>query len=319
MPEVGQLKPCPAGSETIDRFLASLAAEKGYSAHTCRAYRADLASFARIVCAAEGAEDLPVRGVPRQFDPRRVDALTIRGYLASLYRKNSKATMARKLSAVRSYFRFLMRQGLVADNPAETIMTPRQEKKIPHYLTVDDVFRLLDRIQEDSLLGLRNRAIFETLYTAGTRVSELAGLDTGTVDLDQRLIRVHGKGNKERLLPIGAKAAAAIRAYRDRLQAESGIAPDAAGPLFLNRSNGRLTPRSIARILDRLVRQCGLLVPVSPHTLRHSFATHLLDAGADLRTVQELLGHESLSTTQKYTHVSIDRLMETYDKAHPRR
>jgi integrase/recombinase XerC len=319
MLEAGELKSCPTGFQTIDRFLASLAAEKGYSAHTCRAYRADLVAFARIVYAAEGTEDLPAQGVPEGFDPQRVDALAIRGYLANLYRKNSKATMARKLSAVRSYYRFLLRQGWVDNNPADTVMTPKQEKKIPHYLTVDDVFRLLDRIQEDSLLGLRNRAIFETLYTAGTRVSELAGLDTTTINLAESIIRVHGKGNKERILPIGVKAVAAIRAYRERLHAETGIAPDAIGPLFLNRNNGRLTPRSIARVLDRLVRQCGLLVPASPHTLRHSFATHLLDAGADLRTVQELLGHESLSTTQKYTHVSIDRLMETYDKAHPRR
>ncbi len=307
------------GSETIERFLTALAVEKGYSAHTCRAYRADLEAFARIATAAEPGAEKPAQGIPERFDPRRVDNLTVRGYLATLYRKNSKATIARKLSAVRSYFRYLLRQGLVEDNPAEAVLTPKQEKKIPHYLTVDDVFRLLDQVQEDTLLGRRNRAIFETLYTAGTRVSELAGLDTTDVNLDEGIIRVHGKGNKERVLPIGGKAAAAIRAYRDRLYRETGVAPDAGGALFLNRRKGRLTARSIARILDKLVRQCGLLVPVSPHTLRHTFATHLLDAGADLRTVQELLGHESLSTTQKYTHVSIDRLLETYDKAHPRR
>ncbi len=313
------MKSCATGSQTIEQFLTSLDVEKGYSAHTCRAYRTDLVAFTRIVAAAATSDALAAKGVPDQFDPRGVDSLAIRGYLAVLYRRNSKATIARKLSAVRSYFKFLQRQGMVKINPAETVLTPKQEKKIPHYLTVDDVFRLLDQIQEDSLLGLRNRAIFETLYTAGTRVSELAGLDTTVVDLDEGIIRVHGKGNKERILPIGATAAMAIRHYRERLWTETGIAPDADGPLFLNRNRGRLTTRSIARILDRMVRQCGLLVPVSPHTLRHSFATHLLDAGADLRTVQELLGHESLSTTQKYTHVSIDRLMETYDKAHPRR
>ncbi len=313
------MKPSATGHQTIDRFLTSLAVEKGYSAHTCRAYRTDLQAFARFVAPEDNADASERRGVPEQFDPRKVDGLTIRGYLADLYRRNSKATIARKLSAVRSYFRFLQRQGLRSDNPAETVLTPKQDKKIPHYLTVDEVFRLLDRVQEDSLLSLRNRAIFETLYTAGTRVSELAGLDTRDVQLDERIIRVRGKGNKERLLPIGGKAVQAIRAYRERLESETGIAPDADGALFRNHRQGRLTPRSIARILDKLVRQCGLLVPVSPHTLRHTFATHLLDAGADLRTVQELLGHESLSTTQKYTHVSIDRLMETYDKAHPRR
>ncbi|MDJ0884484.1 MAG: tyrosine recombinase XerC [Desulfobacterales bacterium] len=310
---------CATGSHTIEQFLTSLAVEKGYSIHTCRAYRADLVAFARIVAAAQTNDALPAKGVPDHFDPRCVDSLAIRGFLAVLYRSNSKATIARKLSAVRSYFRFLQRQGVVEHNPAETVLTPKQEKKIPHYLTVDDVFRLLDQVQEDSLLGQRNRAIFETLYSAGTRVSELAGLDTTDVNLDTGIIRVRGKGNKERVLPIGEKAVAAIRAYRNRLYEATGVGPTAGGALFLNQRQGRLTPRSIARILDRLVRQCGLLVPVSPHTLRHTFATHLLDAGADLRTVQELLGHESLSTTQKYTHVSIDRLMETYDKAHPRR
>ncbi len=313
------MKSCATGSATIDRFLTSLAVEKGYSANTCRAYRTDLEAFARVVSAPETDTAATAGGIPAQFDPRRVDSLAIRGYLAILYRKNSKATIARKLSAVRSYFRYLLRQGVVDINPAETVQTPKQEKKIPHYLTVDDVFRLLDQVQEDSLWGWRNRAIIETLYTAGTRVSELAGLDTTDVDLEGGIIRVHGKGNKERILPIGAKAVTAIRKYRDRLERETGITPKAGGALFINQRKGRLTPRSIARILDRLVRQCGLLVPVSPHTLRHSFATHLLDAGADLRTVQELLGHESLSTTQKYTQVSIDRLMETYDKAHPRR
>ncbi len=313
------MKPRATGPETIDRFLTALAVEKGYSANTCRAYRADLVAFARFVFPEKTAAASEERVVPDRFDPRQVDSLVIRGYLADLYRRNSKATIARKLSAVRSYFRFLQRLGLRSDNPAEAVMTPKQEKKIPHYLTVDDVFRLLDQVQEDSLLGLRNRAIFETLYTAGTRVSELAGLNTRDVDLKAGIIRVRGKGNKERVLPVGDKAVQAISAYRDRLQHEAGIAPDADGALFRNHRQGRLTPRSIARILDKLVRQCGLLVPVSPHTLRHTFATHLLDAGADLRTVQELLGHESLSTTQKYTHVSIDRLMETYDKAHPRR
>ena len=291
---------CATGSHTIEQFLTSLAVEKGYSIHTCRAYRADLVAFARIVAAAQTNDALPAMGVPDHFDPRCVDSLAIRGFLAVLYRSNSKATIARKLSAVRSYFRFLQRQGVVKHNPAETVLTPKQ-------------------VQEDSLLGQRNRAIFETLYSAGTRVSELAGLDTTDVNLDTGIIRVRGKGNKERVLPIGEKAVAAIRAYRNRLYEATGVGPTAGGALFLNQRQGRLTPRSIARILDRLVRQCGLLVPVSPHTLRHTFATHLLDAGADLRTVQELLGHESLSTTQKYTHVSIDRLMETYDKAHPRR
>jgi integrase/recombinase XerC len=259
------------------------------------------------------------RPIDVRFDPRLVDALTIREYLADLYKKNRKSTIARKLSAVRSFFRFLMRQGLIESNPAEGVLTPKQEKKIPSYLTVDDMFRLLDAVPDDRLFDLRNRAIFETLYATGVRISELAGLNTIDVDLDEKLIKVSGKGNKERIVPLGDKAVQAIRAYRMRLYQESGIPWEDSGPLFLNKFKGRLTPRSMARCLDQLVRSCGMLVSVSPHTLRHTFATHMLNAGADLRAVQELLGHESLSTTQKYTHVNIDRLMEVYDQAHPRK
>jgi integrase/recombinase XerC len=181
------------------------------------------------------------------------------------------------------------------------------------------MFRLLDSIHSNSILDLRNRAIFETLYSCGIRVSELVGLNTGDVDFGQALIRVFGKGGKERIVPIGKKALGAILNYRQKLKGERKISSKLDGPLFLNKNTGRLTARSVARILDKLVTACGLLTPVSPHTLRHTFATHMLDAGADLRAVQELLGHMSLSTTQKYTHVSIDRLMETYDKAHPRK
>lgn len=292
-------------------FLESLSAEKGYSANTIRAYRHDLKEFAGIVA---GGDEAAAR-----FDPREVDVLAVRGYLAALYRKNRKATIARKLSAVRSFFRFLVRQGMLEANPAEAVQTPKQAKKIPACLTVDDMFRLLDAIPAETVFDLRNRAIFETLYTAGVRISELAGLDTIHVDLEGLTIKVAGKGNKERMVPIGTKAARAIRDYREKLYQETGIAPDQAGALFLNKFKRRLSVRSMARCLDQLVRSCGMMVPVSPHTLRHTFATHMLNAGADLRAVQELLGHESLSTTQKYTHVSIDRLMEVYDKAHPRK
>ncbi len=302
----------------VTTFLESLSAEKGYSAHTIRAYRNDLLEFAGLVT-DEGEKTDDGRPTAARFDPRQVDNLAIRGYLTVLYRKNSKATIARKLSAIRSFFRFLMRQGVIATNPAEGVLTPKQEKKIPSHLTVDDMFRLLDAVPDERLYDLRNRAIFETLYATGVRISELAGLDTIDVDLHAKRIRVHGKGNKERMALLGEKAARAIRTYRERLYQETGIAPEHGGPLFLNKFKGRLTTRSMARCLDQLVRSCGMRVPVSPHTLRHSFATHMLNAGADLRAVQELLGHESLSTTQKYTHVSIDRLMEAYDKAHPRK
>ena len=181
------------------------------------------------------------------------------------------------------------------------------------------MFRLLDGIDTSTLLGLRNRSIFETLYSSGIRVSELAGLNLGDIDFNQGLIRVKGKGNKERIVPVGNRAMSAIKDYRQRIYQESGAAGSDSGALFLNNRHSRLSTRSIARILNKLAADFGLPVPVSPHALRHSFATHMLDAGADLRVIQELLGHKSLSTTQKYTHVSIDRLMETYDKAHPRR
>ena len=286
--------------------------------HTIRAYRNDLYEFAALVTERD-QDGMAKRPIDVRFDPRLVDALTIREYLADLYQKNRKSTIARKLSAVRSFFRFLMRQGLIESNPAEGVLTPKQEKKIPSYLTVDDMFRLLDAVPDDRLFDLRNRAIFETLYATGVRISELAGLNTIDVDLDEKLIKVSGKGNKERIVPLGDKAVQAIRAYRMRLYQESGIPWEDSGPLFLNKFKGRLTPRSMARCLDQLVRSCGMLVSVSPHTLRHTFATHMLNAGADLRAVQELLGHESLSTTQKYTHVNIDRLMEVYDQAHPRK
>lgn len=308
----------PGPEKLIRGFLDSLAVEKGYSPNTCRAYARDLQEFAAYLgwgAAAGPPKGAGAKSAPTNFD--NVDMLAIRGFLGQLYQRNSKTTMARKLSALRSFFRYLLKLGLVTGNPAEMVATPKQERHLPVYLTVDDMFRLLDAITADSLAGLRNRAIFETLYSCGLRVSELAGLNVDDVDPGRRMVQVLGKGHKERIVPIGEKALAAIDAYRRRLPGEALAL--AGGALFLNKFNRRLGTRSIARILDQLVRQCGLLVPVSPHAIRHSFATHLLDAGADLRVVQELLGHQSLSTTQKYTHVSIDRLMAAYDQAHPRR
>ena len=297
----------------ISVFIEALAAEKGFSENTCRGYRNDLKQFLLYL-----EENHPVRGnEPVAID--RVDGITIRGYLGRLHKRNKKTTIARKLSALRSFFRFWVKRGEIQENPAESILTPKQEKTIPAYLSVDEMFRLLDSIHTSKLLDLRNRAIFETLYSCGIRVAELVGLNTGDVDHRQNLIRVLGKGAKERIVPIGKKALLAISKYRQVLISDCGISEDVNGPLFLNKNKSRLTARSVARILDKLVMACGLLTPVSPHTLRHTFATHMLDAGADLRVVQELLGHKSLSTTQKYTHVSIDRLMQTYDKAHPRK
>ncbi|MBW1741033.1 MAG: tyrosine recombinase XerC [Deltaproteobacteria bacterium] len=300
----------------IETFIEALSAEKGFSANTCRAYRKDLEQFlAYLQDSARGALKRE-----KGADVGKVDDIIIRSYLAFLHKKNKKSTIARKLSSLRSFFRFLVKRGEMSTNPAEAVLTPKRGKPIPNYLPVDEVFRLLDGVKGESVLALRNRAIIETLYSTGVRVAELAGLDIRDVDFDKGFMRVLGKGNKERLVPVGKKALTCIRAYlekRGRVKTGSGI--KGGEPLFLNSRDGRLSTRSIARLLEKVIRQLGLLRPISPHGLRHTFATHMLDAGADLRVVQELLGHASLTTTQRYTHVSIDRLMEVYDKAHPRR
>lgn len=302
----------------VESFIESLVTEKGYSDHTCRAYRKDLNDFFTFA-----ADYLRPRKAshkqPSAVALSQIDGIMIRGYLGFLHRKNKKTTVARKLSAIRSFFKFLEKKGHISENPAQHVMTPKQDKTIPVYLSVDEMFRLLDSIQADTVLDLRNRAIFETLYSSGIRVSELTQMNLADVDFESAVIRVLGKGNRQRMIPLGQKALAAIKAYRHLLPKKSGSKAAIDSALFLNRFNKRLTSRSVARILQQLVTAVGLLTPVSPHALRHTFATHMLDAGADLRAVQELLGHKSLSTTQKYTHVSIDHLMETYDKAHPRK
>jgi integrase/recombinase XerC len=303
--------------EALHFFVASLPAERGYSGHTCRAYTRDLEEFtAYLKQNAASFATLPEAG---GVGPGHVTGVMIRGYLGYLHQKNQKSSIARKLSTLRSFFKFLVKKGMVESNPVEGILTPKRDKTLPAYLSVDAVFRLLDSIEAGSVASSRNRAIFETLYSCGIRVSELAGLNLVDVDAAAGSVRVMGKGAKERWVPLGRKALEAIADYRQKLQAQNGIgtAPNAA--LFLNRQGQRLSSRSIARILKKIVTACGILTPVSPHTLRHTFATHMLDAGADLRSVQELLGHQNLSTTQKYTHVSIERLMETYDRAHPRK
>lgn len=309
--------------ELIQSFLVALSTEKGYSSHTCRAYRKDLLEFSGYL-KESGFVKTGENEKGKSFGLAQISGLAIRGYLGFLHRKNKKSTIARKLSSIRSFFRYAVKHGHAEENPADAVLTPKQERTIPTYLPIDDMFRLLDSVETDTLLHTRNRAIFEMLYSSGIRVSELAGLDVDDVDVDAKLIRVMGKGRKERLVPIGDHALRALSAYREKLRAarrqgstKSGL--PSGGPLFLNKNGTRLTARSIARILNRIARACGIAIPVSPHAFRHTFATHLLDAGADLRIVQELLGHSSLSTTQKYTHVSIDRLMEAYDKAHPRK
>lgn len=297
----------------VEQFLERLIREKGCSTNTARAYRIDLNQFCDFLV-SKGK----IHGYDDPFWHTTVDPLVIRAYLADLFKKTEKATIARKLSALRSFFAFLEKLGLVDGNPAAEVSTPRLQKYLPAHLTVDQAFRLLEVPERDSVLGMRDAAILEVLYSCGLRVSELSDLDVEDVDFENRIIRVVGKGNKERLVPVGKQA---INVLKEYLEVSSTLRKDGnskGAPLFLNYRGGRLTPRSIARIIKKYALKCGLSSDISPHAMRHTFATHMLDGGADLRAVQELLGHESLSTTQKYTHLTLDRLMEVYDKAHPR-
>ena len=295
-------------------FLRHLRVEKNYSIHTLRNYRSDLRQFAEFMCqrAAQSADD---HATPPA--PDNVDYLDIRAYLASLYRHNANSSVARKLSALRSFFAYLLRQGEVVQNPADMVSAPKMGKAIPDFLPVDEAFQLMRGPDTDTVLGSRDRAILEVLYSCGLRVSELTALDLESLDLELGIARVVGKGNKERVVPIGGKAIQALSKYLQRRGELLGGESDSEA-LFLNNRGGRLSARSVARLLKRMLLKCNLGRPLSPHGLRHTFATHMLDAGADLRAIQEMLGHVSLSTTQRYTHLSIDKLMVEYDKAHPR-
>jgi integrase/recombinase XerC len=306
----------PGMKVLIEKFLEYLRAEKNASAHTLRSYGADLEQFRNFLLSS----DLQVDKKSGDIVVEKIDHLAIRAYLSHLYRGLKKSSLARKLAAQRSFFKYLVEEGLLAQSPAEIVATPKQEKPLPTFLPVDEVFSLLDTTDNSTIWGARDRAILETLYSCGIRVSELVGLSDGDIDFTLGILKVYGKGRKERIVPIGEKALTAIRDY---LPQRDGIiaplrSPGFKAPLFINRRGGRLTSRSVARVLLKYLLRCGLMRKVSPHALRHSFATHLLDAGADLRAIQELLGHVSLSTTQRYTHVSVDKLMEVYDRAHPR-
>jgi len=273
------------------------------SPHTLAAYRRDLEQLAEFVASESG----------RAAGVGDVDHLLLRRYLALLGKRAKKSSVGRKLAAIRSFFRFLVRQGVVAKNPAELIATPRKENRLPFHLDIDQVTTLVEAPQDDDKHALRDRAILEMLYSSGLRVSELTGLAIGDLDLSGGMVRVLGKGGKERIVPVGSRALEAIRKY---LEGRGDLA--GAGALFLNTRGQRINRRSVARIVDEHVLRIAAFKRISPHILRHTFATHMLEGGADLRAIQELLGHASLSTTQKYTHVSIDRLMEVYDKAHPK-
>ncbi|QDT67602.1 Tyrosine recombinase XerD [Planctomycetes bacterium MalM25] len=293
----------------LGQFLRHLQRERNASEHTVKAYREDLAALAEFLAHEDG----------RTPDPAAITVPDLRGYLAALGEAGyAKSSISRRMSAVRSFFKFGLREGWVTANPAEPLHNPRKSRKLPQFLTGDEVSRLLSAPPADSALGLRDRAILETLYSAGLRVSELVGANDGDLDLDQGLLQVRGKGRKERLTPLGKYATGALRDWLGNRKLAKGESRGEETPLFTNRFGRRLTTRSVARLLEKHLATAGLDPRTSPHTLRHSFATHLLDRGADIRSVQELLGHSSLVTTQVYTHVSTRSLREAYEKAHPR-
>jgi integrase/recombinase XerC len=309
-------------------FIEYLQIERGSSAHTIRNYRSDLDQFERFLfpSAAVGGsrrtslKEPDVASVQRPVvEPgwSEVDPLKIRSYLSHLQQKGiRKSSIARKLAVLRTFFKYLQREGVLKNNAARLVATPKQEHRLPAFLSVDDAFALMEAAPGEKETGLRNRAILETFYSTGIRLSELVMLDVNDLHPDEGLVRVLGKGRKERIVPIGSKALAAIEAYLAAVPFRQ--VHEERRPLFLNRFGKRLTARTVARIVARAALRLPKAPRVTPHALRHSFATHLLDGGADLRSIQELLGHAQLSTTQRYTHVTVDKLIEVYDRAHPR-
>ncbi len=293
----------------IARFLRHLLIERGASPHTIKGYREDLEDFAEYFVEDNGS-------CP---DPATLTSVELRGYLAALHEADyAKTSIARKLASLRSFYRFGQREGWVDSNPAKALRNPRKARKLPHFLTTDEVGKLLATPPNDVPMGLRDRAILETLYSAGLRVSELTGLDDGDLDFEQGIVRVRGKGRKERLAPLGSYAQQALGDWTKARKLSPKEPTGRKSPVFVNRFGTRLTSRSVGRMLEKHLLEAGLDRRTSPHTLRHSFATHLLDRGADIRSVQELLGHKSLVTTQIYTHVSTANLRAAYEKAHPR-
>ncbi len=288
----------------IEKFIESLKSERNYSNYTIKNYKIDLIDLEKFL-------------KKNKRPTNKVDRLTAREFLYELQKKYSRRSLARKISACRSFFRFLIREKLTSKNPFELIKTPKLQKRLPNFLYEDEMNKLLKEINTTTPKGLRDRGILELLYGAGIRVSEIVGLNLSDLDLDSEEIRVFGKGSKERIVLIGKYAITSLNTY-----IKSGrnilLGKKRSRALFLGKRGTRLTQRSVERMIKAAAKKCGLLKKVTPHTIRHTFATHLLSHGADLRTVQELLGHTSLSTTQVYTHVTKEKLKSVYDSAHPR-
>lgn len=300
----------------IDDFLKHLKYERNASPHTLRNYEIDLVQFYDHLAPPD--KDGNRRAVPIH----QVDNLAIRDFMATLYeQKKKKSSIHRKVAALRTFFKYLNREGVVETNPAKLVASPRVDRTLPNHLNLEQMIRFIETPETDTVLGKRDRAILELLYASGLRVSELTSLNMHDIDFTNLTVRVKGKGRKERVVPFGEHAKKALQEYlgvRGELLIEAGLEPPDPLAVFLNYQGTRITTRSVGRMVDKYVKLCADVHHISPHSLRHSFATHLLDAGADLRVIQEMLGHVRLSTTQQYTHVAMDKLMEVYDKAHPK-
>jgi integrase/recombinase XerC len=285
-------------NEYVDKFIRYLEIEKAVSSHTLRAYRKDLEIFFDY----------------SKTEPEGIDMIDVRGFVAEQIKEGmNKTSVSRRLSCIRSFFKFLYKEGYIKSNPAKFVSNPKVPKLLPRFLSVDEVFSLVEKPEGFGFIPVRNKAILELLYSSGLRVSELSGLNIEDLNIKESLIKIRGKGKKERIVPVGSKAIDALKSYIiERMLLKS---KDKA--LFLNRVRTRLTDRGVRRIVVKYARELSMYGQISPHTMRHTFASHLLQGGADLRAIQELLGHSSLSTTQKYTHLDITHLMDIYDKAHP--
>lgn len=298
--------------ELIEQYGQYLAQERNHSPHTLRNYLSDLRQFCTFL-KASGCDQKDKTTILR-----RMDVHVVRAYLACLAKTCKKSSIARKIGALKGFFRFLVREGHVTRNPLTGVATPKQDRPLPPFLSVDDAFHLLGIVQGTSHLESRDRAVLEVLYSTGIRVSELVSLNWGDIDVNLGILRVLGKGSKERVVPIGEIALGALGDYGLEQRKKWHRKLRGEEPVFLNSRGARITTRSIARVVAKHLKAAGIAVKMGPHGLRHSFATHLLNGGADLRLIQELLGHSSLSTTQRYTHVNLDHLTAVYDKAHPR-
>jgi integrase/recombinase XerC len=299
--------------DLIKLYSEHLRNERNVSAHTLRNYVSDVAQFRRFLVDA----NLCLNG-PDSVEVGKIDVYAVRAFLAGLTKGRKKSSMGRKLAALKSFFRYLAATERIDKDPLLLIQTPKQDKPLPSFLSVDDVFHLLDGVKIKTPLDARDRAVLEVFYSTGIRVSELVGLDWADIDFNLGIVRVLGKGSKERIVPIGSVALQTLRDYALEQRKKWNLPGKGAMPVFLNSHGKRITTRSVARIVEKHLKKAGIAVKMGPHGLRHTFATHLLNSGADLRVIQELLGHVSLSTTQRYTHLNLDQLTAVYDKAHPR-